>query len=80
MLRHTNFQATEYVIVTGSKGNIKRKGYGLGFFYNDATTSIKVIPSTAFDTSYVFNDIITKDFHRAVQRLRKISADRGAQL
>ncbi len=62
MLRHTNFQATEYVIVTGSKGNIKRKGYGLGFFYNDATTSIKVIPSTAFDTSYVFNDIITKDF------------------
>ncbi len=62
MLRHANYQATEYVIVTGGNGKVKRKGFGLGFLYNDARTSIKVIPSTAFDTSYVFNDIITNDF------------------
>ena len=62
MLKHINFQATEYVIVTGGRGNVKKKGYGLGFFYNDATTSLKVIPSTAFDASYIFNDITTNDF------------------
>lgn len=62
MLKHINFQATEYVIVTGGNGKVKKKGYGLGFFYNNATTSIEVIPSTAFDTSYVFNDITTNDF------------------
>lgn len=62
MLRRANFQATEYVIVTGGNGKLKRKGFGLGFIYNDAVTSIKVIPSTAFDASYVFNDIITNDF------------------
>lgn len=62
MIKHANFQAVEYVIVTGGNGQVRKKGYGLGFFYNDATTSIKVIPATAFDTSYIFNDITTKDF------------------
>ena len=62
MLKHINFQATEYVIVTGGNGRVKKQGYGLGFFYNNASTSIKVIPSIAFDTSYMFNDIITHDF------------------
>lgn len=62
MLKHINFQATEYVIVTGERGNVRKKGYGLSFFYNDETTSIKVIPSTAFDASYIFNDIMTNDF------------------
>lgn len=51
MLIHTNFKATEYVILTRANGKVKKKGYGLGFFYNNATTSIKVIPSTAFDLS-----------------------------
>ena len=39
MLKHINFQATEYVIVTGGNGRVKKQGYGLGFFYN------KIIPA-----------------------------------
>lgn len=62
MIKHINFTANQYVIVTGGNGKVKKEGYGLGFFYNNATTSIKVIPSTAFDTSYIFNDITTNDF------------------
>ena len=31
MLKHINFQATEYVIVTGGNGRVKKQGYGLGF-------------------------------------------------
>ena len=69
MLKHINFQATEYVIVTGGNGRIKKQGYGLGFFYNNASTSIKVIPSTAFDTSYMFNDIITHDFQNISSKI-----------
>ena len=47
MLKHINFQATEYVIVTGGSGRVKKQGMALAF-YNNASTSIKVIPSTAF--------------------------------
>ncbi len=36
MIKHANFQAVEYVIVTGGNGQVRKKGYGLGFFYNDA--------------------------------------------
>lgn len=43
MLKHINFQATEYVIVTGGNGRVKKQEYGLGFFYNNASTSIKEI-------------------------------------
>lgn len=62
MIKHINFTANQYVIVIGGNGKVKKEGFGLGFFYNNATTSIKVIPSTAFDTSYFFNDITTNDF------------------
>lgn len=62
MIKHINFTANQYVIVTGGNGKLKKEGFGLGFFYNNATTSIKVIPSTAFDASYIFCDITTNDF------------------
>ncbi len=62
-IRHKNFQATEYVIVF-KNGKAIRQGLGLSLFYNNATTSLKVIPSTAFDTSYMFDDVTTKDFQK----------------
>ena len=51
-IKHRNFQATEYVIVF-KNGKVVKQGLGLSLFYNSATTSLKVVPSTAFDTSYM---------------------------
>lgn len=62
-LRHRNFQSTQYVVVVRN-GKVVKSGLGLGFFYNSLTTSIKVIPSTTFDTNYAFDDITTKDFQK----------------
>lgn len=31
MIKHINFTANQYVIVTGGNGKIKRSGFGLGF-------------------------------------------------
>lgn len=44
------------------KGKVVNKGLGLSFFYNTMVTSIMVIPTTAFDASFAFNDIMTSDF------------------
>ena len=62
-IKHRNFQATEYVIVF-KNGKVVKQGLGLSLFYNSATTSLKVVPSTAFDTSYMFDDVTTKDFQK----------------
>ena len=73
MLKHINFQATEYVIVTGGNGRVKKQGYGLGFFYNNASTSIKVIPSIAFDTSYTVSythlDVYKRQIRQIIQKM-----------
>ncbi len=40
------------------------QGLGLSGFYNTMTTSMLVIPATAFDTSFVYDDIMTLDFQK----------------
>lgn len=60
-ITYKKFEPTEYVMKV-KRGKIVQKGLGLSFFYNTMTTSMMVVPATAFDASFVFNDIMTSDF------------------
>ncbi|MDE7252801.1 MAG: SPFH domain-containing protein [Acetatifactor sp.] len=60
-IKYKKFEPTEYVIrIRG--GKVVQKGLGLAFFYNTMTTSLMVIPTTAFDAGFAFDDIMTSDF------------------
>lgn len=60
-ITYKKFEPTEYVMKV-KRGKIVQKGLGLSFFYNTMTTSMMVIPATAFDASFAFNEIMTADF------------------
>lgn len=60
-VKYKKFQPTEYVIKI-RKGKIVKKGLGLSFFYNTMSTSMMVVPATAFDLAFTFDDIMTADF------------------
>lgn len=62
-IRYRKFESTDYVIKV-KKGSIIDCGPGLSFFYNTMTTSMMVIPTTAFDTSFAYDDIMTADFQK----------------
>ena len=60
-IAYRKFEPTEYVMKV-KKGKVIQKGLGLSFFYNTMTGSIMVVPTTAFDASFAFTDIMTSDF------------------
>lgn len=60
-IAYRKFEPTEYVMKV-KKGKVIQKGLGLSFFYNTMTESMMVVPTTAFDASFAFNDIMTSDF------------------
>ena len=60
-IAYKKFEPTEYVIKV-RKGRVVQKGPGLSFFYNTMTTSMTVIPATAFDTGFTFDELMTADF------------------
>lgn len=60
-IKYKKFEPTEYVMKV-KKGQIVQKGLGLSFFYNTMTTSMMVLPATAFDASFAFDNIMTSDF------------------
>ena len=60
-IAYRKFDPTEYVIRV-KKGKVVREGLGLSFFSNTMTESMMVIPTTAFDAGFAFNDIMTLDF------------------
>ena len=62
-IRYGKFESTEYVIKV-RKGHIVDRGPGLSFFYNTMTTGMMVIPMTAFDASFAYDDIMTADFQK----------------
>lgn len=62
-IKYKKFEPTEYVMKI-KKGRIIQEGLGLSFFYNTMTTSMMVLPTTAFDTSFVYDDIMTADFQK----------------
>lgn len=62
-IKYKKFQPTEYVMKI-KKGAVIQQGLGLSFFYNTMTTSMMVLPATAFDDSFVYDDIMTSDFQK----------------
>lgn len=62
-IRYKKFEPTEYVMKI-RKGRVMKQGSGLSFFYNTMTTSLMVLPATAFDTGFVYDDIMTSDFQK----------------
>lgn len=60
-IAYRKFEPTEYVMKV-KKGKVIQQGLGLSFFYNTMTGSIMVVPTTAFDASFAFTDIMTSDF------------------
>ncbi len=62
-IKYKKFEPTEYVMKI-RRGNVIQQGLGLSFFYNTMTTSMMVLPATAFDTGFVYDDIMTSDFQK----------------
>lgn len=62
-VKYKKFEQTEYVMRI-KKGKIIQQGPGLSFFYNTMTTSIMMLPATAFDTPFAYDDIVTSDFQK----------------
>lgn len=60
-ITYKKFEPTEFVMKV-KKGKTVQKGLGLSFFYNTMTTSMMVVPATAFDASFAFDEIMTLDF------------------
>lgn len=62
-IRYKKFEPTEYVMKI-RRGSVIQQGVGLSFFYNTMTTSLMVFPATAFDTGFIYDDIMTSDFQK----------------
>ena len=60
-IKYRKFQPAEYVMKVRN-GKVLREGMGLSFFYNTRNTAILSIPTTAIDTAFAFDDIMTQDF------------------
>lgn len=60
-MRFKKFNPTEYVLVV-KKGQVIREGLGLSLWFNELNTNIVVVPSTAFDGAFAFDDIVTSDY------------------
>ncbi|MDE6625330.1 MAG: SPFH domain-containing protein [Lachnospiraceae bacterium] len=60
-IKYKKFEPTEYVMKV-KRGEVVQKGLGLSFFYNTLTTSMVVLPTTAFDSGFAFDSIMTSDF------------------
>lgn len=62
-IKYRKFDPTDYVMKV-KKGRVVEQGLGLSFFYNTMNTSMMVIPATAFDSSFAYDDIMTADFQK----------------
>lgn len=62
-IKYKKFEPTEYVMKI-KRGAVIQQGLGLSFFYNTMTTSMMVLPATAFDASFAYDDIMTSDFQK----------------
>ncbi len=60
-IKYKRFEPTQYVMKV-KKGKTTAQGTGLAFFYNTMTTGVLVMPATALDAPFAFDDIMTGDF------------------
>ena len=60
-MRFKKFNPNEYVMVV-KKGEVVKEGLGLSVLFNELSTSIMVVPSTAFDGEFAFDELVTSDY------------------
>ncbi len=60
-MRFKKFNPNEYVMVV-KKGQVVKEGLGLSVLFNELSTSIMVVPSTAFDGEFAFDELVTSDY------------------
>ncbi len=60
-MRFKKFNPNEYVLVV-KKGQIVKEGLGLSLWFNELSTSIMVVPSTAYDGEFAFDELVTSDY------------------
>lgn len=61
IMRFKKFNPNEYVMVV-KKGQVVKEGLGLSVLFNELSTSIMVVPSTAFDGEFAFDELVTSDY------------------
>ena len=55
------FQPTEYVIEV-KKGKVLKEGLGITLLYNDMFADALVVPASAFDGDFAFDELVTNDY------------------
>ncbi len=60
-MKYKKFKPNDYVMVI-KNGKVVKEGPGLSVLFNELTTNIMVVPSTAFDGTFAFDDIVTGDY------------------
>lgn len=58
---YKKFQATDFVMVNRN-GQTVKAGTGLSLIYNNMRTDVLVVPQTAFDGAFAFDDMVTADY------------------
>lgn len=58
---YKKFKATDYVMVNRN-GRMVKEGTGLSLIYNNMRTDVLVIPQTAFDGAFAFDEMVTADY------------------
>ena len=60
-IMYKKFQPTDYVMVV-KNGIVNKEGLGLTVLYNSMRTGVMVIPATAHDGAFAFDDLVTADY------------------
>lgn len=58
---YKKFQPNEYVMAV-KKGSVVKEGLGISLLYNNMFTDALVIPTSAFDGDFAFDELVTKDY------------------
>ena len=58
---YKKFQPNEYVMAV-KKGTVIKEGLGISILYNNLITDVLVIPTSAFDGDFAFDELVTNDY------------------
>jgi hypothetical protein len=58
---YKKFQPNEYVMAV-KNGNVVKEGLGISVLYNNMFTDVLVIPTSAFDGDFAFDELVTNDY------------------
>ena len=58
---YRKFQPNEYVMAV-KKGKVLKEGMGISLLYNNMFTDALVVPASAFDGDFTFDELVTNDY------------------